>query len=155
MTSLFMRRRFYQLLPRFDPLVTLIYLWRAVSASRCEGRGARLLPFMDKKRIVVSTVVFLILAVLVYVQFREWQAFDWGKFRNLSQQIRWFHVLHAVAWIYFGYVLTGDPVEDFSAAGSAKGFVRRTDRPHADRIHRPSIARATGRTHSPLSHLQA
>ncbi len=60
---------------------------------------------MDKKRILVSTVVFLILALLVYVQFREWRAFDWGKFRSLSQQIRWFHVLHAVAWIYFGYVL--------------------------------------------------
>jgi uncharacterized protein (TIRG00374 family) len=60
---------------------------------------------MDKKRIVMSTAVFLILAVLVYLQFREWQAFDWGKFRNLSQQIRWFHVLHAVLWIYFGYVL--------------------------------------------------
>jgi uncharacterized protein (TIRG00374 family) len=60
---------------------------------------------MDKKRILVSTVVFLLLAVLVYFQFREWRAFDWGKFRSLSQQIRWFHVLHAVAWIYFGYVL--------------------------------------------------
>ncbi|HTC55842.1 MAG TPA: lysylphosphatidylglycerol synthase transmembrane domain-containing protein [Candidatus Sulfotelmatobacter sp.] len=60
---------------------------------------------MDKKRIVASTVVFLILAALVYFQFREWRAFDWGKFRNLSQQISWFHVLHAVLWIYFGYVL--------------------------------------------------
>jgi hypothetical protein len=60
---------------------------------------------MDKKRIVASAVVFLILAVLVYFQFREWQAFDWGKFRNLSQQIRWIHVLHAVLWIYFGYAL--------------------------------------------------
>jgi uncharacterized protein (TIRG00374 family) len=60
---------------------------------------------MDKKRIVVSAVVFLVLATLVYFQFREWQAFDWGKFRNLSQQIRWFHVLHAILWIYFGYVL--------------------------------------------------
>jgi uncharacterized protein (TIRG00374 family) len=60
---------------------------------------------MDKKRIVVSTIVFLILAALVYFQFREWRAFDWSKFRSLSQQIRWFHVLHAVLWIYFGYVL--------------------------------------------------
>jgi glycosyltransferase 2 family protein len=60
---------------------------------------------MDKKRIVVSAVVFLVLAVLVYLQFREWRAFDWGKFRNLSRQIQWLHVLHAVAWIYFGYVL--------------------------------------------------
>jgi uncharacterized protein (TIRG00374 family) len=60
---------------------------------------------MDKKRIVASIVVFLILAVLLYLQVREWQAFDWGKFRSLSRQIRWIHVLHAVAWIYFGYVL--------------------------------------------------
>jgi uncharacterized protein (TIRG00374 family) len=60
---------------------------------------------MDKKRILASAVVFLILAVLVYLQFREWRAFDWSKFRNLSQQIQWIHVLHAVAWIYFGYVL--------------------------------------------------
>ncbi len=60
---------------------------------------------MDKKRIVASVVVFLILAALVYFQFREWRAFDWARFRGLSHQIRWFHVLHAVAWIYFGYVL--------------------------------------------------
>ena len=60
---------------------------------------------MDKKRILVSAVVFLILAALVYFQFREWQAFDWARFRALSHQIKWFHVLHAVAWIYFGYVL--------------------------------------------------
>ncbi len=60
---------------------------------------------MDKKRIIVTTVIFLILVVLVYFQFREWRAFDWSKFRNLSRQIRWIHVLHAVAWIYFGYVL--------------------------------------------------
>ena len=60
---------------------------------------------MDKKRILASLVVFLILAVLLYLQVREWQAFDWGKFRDLSRRIRWIHVLHAVAWIYFGYVL--------------------------------------------------
>lgn len=60
---------------------------------------------MDKKRLIVSIAVFLILAALVYFQFREWQEFDWAKFRGLSSQIRWFHVLHAVLWIYFGYVL--------------------------------------------------
>jgi glycosyltransferase 2 family protein len=60
---------------------------------------------MDKKRILVSAVIFIILAVLVYFQFREWRAFDWSKFRDLSQRIRWFHVIHAILWIYFGYVL--------------------------------------------------
>jgi glycosyltransferase 2 family protein len=60
---------------------------------------------MDKKRILATVAVFLILAFLVYLQYREWQSFDWGKFRSLSQHIRWFHVVHAIAWIYFGYVL--------------------------------------------------
>jgi glycosyltransferase 2 family protein len=60
---------------------------------------------MDRKRILASVVVFLILAVLFYVQFREWQTFDWAKFRDLSKHIRWAHVLHAIAWIYFGYLL--------------------------------------------------
>jgi glycosyltransferase 2 family protein len=60
---------------------------------------------MDKKRILASVVVFLILAVLLYLQVREWQSFDWGKFRDLSRRIQWLHVLHAVAWIYLGYVL--------------------------------------------------
>jgi len=60
---------------------------------------------MDKKRILVTTIIFVVLAALAYFQFREWRAFDWSKFRNLSQQIRWFHVFHAIAWIYFGYVL--------------------------------------------------
>jgi uncharacterized protein (TIRG00374 family) len=60
---------------------------------------------MDKKRILASLVVFLILAVLVYLQFREWRTFDWAKFRSLSQQIRWLHVVHGILWIYFGYVL--------------------------------------------------
>jgi glycosyltransferase 2 family protein len=60
---------------------------------------------MDRKRILASAVVFLIVAALFYLQFREWRAFDWNKFRSLSQQIRWLHVIHAIFWIYFGYVL--------------------------------------------------
>lgn len=60
---------------------------------------------MNKKRILASVVVFVILAVLVYYQFREYRDFDWAKFRGLSHQIRWLHVIHGVAWIYFGYVL--------------------------------------------------
>src|SRR5258707_12113041 len=89
----------------FDPPGTVIYLESAVFALRCQGRGARLLPFMDKKRIIVTTVIFLILAFLVYFQFREWREFDWSKFRNLSRQIRWIHGLHPVAWVNFGYIL--------------------------------------------------
>jgi uncharacterized protein (TIRG00374 family) len=60
---------------------------------------------MDKKRIVASAVVFLILAALVYLQYRHWQTFDWGTFWAQTGRIRKIHVLHAIALIYIGYVL--------------------------------------------------
>jgi hypothetical protein len=60
---------------------------------------------MDKKRILASAVVFLILAVLVYLQYRHWQSFDWGTFWAETHHIRKIHVLHAIALIYIGYFL--------------------------------------------------
>ncbi len=90
---------------RFDPPLPLIYLGTAVSASPCEGRGARLLPFMDKKRIAATLVVFLILAVLVYLQYRHWQTFDWGTFWAQTHRINKVKVLRGIGWIYIGYVL--------------------------------------------------
>ena len=59
---------------------------------------------MDKKRIVASVVVFLILAVLVYLQVRHWQTFDWGTFWAQTHRIKKVHVLHAIALIYIAYV---------------------------------------------------
>ncbi len=60
---------------------------------------------MDKKRILASVVVFLILAVLVYLQYKHWQSFDWGTFWAQIHRIKKFHVLHAVALIYIAYLL--------------------------------------------------
>src|SRR5579872_2332641 len=60
---------------------------------------------MDKKRIVASIVVFLILAVLIYLQYRHWQSFDWGTFWAQTHRIKKLHVLHAIALIYIGYVM--------------------------------------------------
>src|SRR5271155_4180646 len=60
---------------------------------------------MDKKRIVASAVVFLILAVLLYLQYRHWQSFDWGTFWAQTHRIKKAHVLHAVALIYLAYFL--------------------------------------------------
>ena len=73
-------------------------------ASR-EGRGARLLIGMDKKRILASVVVFVILAVLFYLQYRHWRSFDWGMFWGQLHRINKLHVLHGIALIYFAYVL--------------------------------------------------
>ncbi len=60
---------------------------------------------MDKKRILASVAVFLILAILVYLQYRHWRSFDWGTFWAQIHRIRKIHVLHAIALVYAAYVL--------------------------------------------------
>lgn len=60
---------------------------------------------MDKKRILASVVVFLILAILFYLQYRHWRSFDWGTFWTQTHRINKFRVFYAVALIYFAYVL--------------------------------------------------
>src|SRR5229473_6883007 len=59
---------------------------------------------MNKKRYVVYAVVSLVLAVLVYLQFRTWQNFDWARFRETRPQ-KWIHVLHGIALIYLAYAV--------------------------------------------------
>src|SRR5208282_5915880 len=74
------------------------------AASRFALRGPRRnFPFMDKKRILASVVVFLILAVLVYLQYRHWRTFDWPTFWSQTHRIKKIHVLHGVALIYLAY----------------------------------------------------
>jgi glycosyltransferase 2 family protein len=60
---------------------------------------------MDKKRILASVVVFLILAILIYLQYRHWRTFDWGTFWSQTHRIKKFQVLYAIALIYFAYGL--------------------------------------------------
>lgn len=55
---------------------------------------------MNRKRILVLSVVFVVLAVLVYFQVREWRRFDWEKFAAGSEGIRWWGVLYAVVLVY-------------------------------------------------------
>jgi uncharacterized protein (TIRG00374 family) len=60
---------------------------------------------MDKKRILASLVVFCILAILVYLQYRHWRTFDWGTFWSQTHRIKKWHVFHGVVLIYLGYVV--------------------------------------------------
>jgi len=60
---------------------------------------------MDRKRILASVVVFLILAFLVYLQYRHWRTFDWGTFWSQTHRIKKLHVLHGILLIYAGYIL--------------------------------------------------
>lgn len=60
---------------------------------------------MDKKRILASIVVFCILAILVYLQYRHWRTFDWGTFWSQTHRIKWWHVFHGIVLIYLAYIV--------------------------------------------------
>jgi len=60
---------------------------------------------MDKKRILASVVVFCILAILIYLQYRHWRTFDWGTFWSQTHRIKKWHVFHGILLIYLAYVV--------------------------------------------------
>jgi uncharacterized protein (TIRG00374 family) len=60
---------------------------------------------MDKKRILASVAVFLVLAALFYLQYRHWQSFDWPTFWAQTDRVNKLHVFHSLALIYLGYIL--------------------------------------------------
>ena len=56
---------------------------------------------MKRKQIIISILVVIVLAALVYLQIREWRRFDWQKFAEGSEGINWLRVLSGVALVYF------------------------------------------------------
>lgn len=60
---------------------------------------------MDRKRILASAVVFLILVGLFYLQYRHWRTFDWATFWSQTHRIKKIHVLHGIALIYIAYYM--------------------------------------------------
>src|SRR5712691_10050903 len=60
---------------------------------------------MDKKRILITSGILVVLAALVYLQFRHWKSFDWATFWSETHQVNPWHIVHAIALIYLGYVL--------------------------------------------------
>ena len=58
---------------------------------------------MSRKRMVITGLVLLVFALLVYLQFRTWKSFDWAKL--LQYRPDWRHILHGIVLIYFAYFL--------------------------------------------------
>jgi uncharacterized protein (TIRG00374 family) len=58
---------------------------------------------MNHKKYAAYAVVFLVLAVLVYLQFRTWRDFDWA--RLFQYRLNWRHILHGIGYIYLAYFL--------------------------------------------------
>lgn len=61
----------------------------------------------DRKRYLIYGVIFLILAFLVYLQFRTWKNFDWTTFWSQTGQVREhkLYVLGSITLIYTAYFL--------------------------------------------------
>jgi uncharacterized protein (TIRG00374 family) len=59
---------------------------------------------MDRKRLLIYALVLAILALLAYMQFREWRTFDWARFFEQARTITWKHVFHGVVLIYLSYI---------------------------------------------------
>ena len=60
---------------------------------------------MNKKRILIYGAVFVVLALLIYLQFQHWRNFDWGKFLEHTRDLAWRNVVFAILLIYFSYIL--------------------------------------------------
>ena len=58
---------------------------------------------MGKNRAIATAVVAVILAGLVYLQFRTWTSFEWS--RLLQYDFAWRHILHGIELIYLAYFL--------------------------------------------------
>src|SRR5436853_7459911 len=60
---------------------------------------------MTKKQILLYGLAAVVLAVLVYMQFRTWRNFDWPTFWSQTDEVNKSHIFHAIALIYLAYVM--------------------------------------------------
>jgi hypothetical protein len=60
---------------------------------------------MNKKRIVLTIFVILVLAALTYLQFRTWRSFNWQVFFEQTREANLWRIASAVLIIYCGYFL--------------------------------------------------
>src|SRR5260370_6880231 len=60
---------------------------------------------MNKKKMLITVLVLVALAALVYLQVKRWRKFDWQTFKEQTEDVKLFYVGLGVAVIYFDYYL--------------------------------------------------
>ena len=60
---------------------------------------------MKKKQILSLAIITAILGVLIYLQFRSWQAFDWAKFRQYTGDVSLWHIAAGIGLVYLAYFM--------------------------------------------------
>src|SRR5207237_416858 len=77
-----------------DPRAPVIYLGMGVfgyASDTCLRLGRA--HSMTKKQIVLYGLAAVVLAVLVYMQFRTWRNFDWPTFWSQTDEVNKSHIL--------------------------------------------------------------
>src|SRR5665213_1936012 len=59
---------------------------------------------MKRNRWLTMGVVFALLVILVYIQFRTLRSFQWPVLAQAFDSIRWMHIVLGTALIYGAYV---------------------------------------------------
>ena len=60
---------------------------------------------MSKKRFLITALVLVVLAALVYLQVRTWKKFDWHRFWVATHNTNKFYLVAGVALVYADYIL--------------------------------------------------
>jgi glycosyltransferase 2 family protein len=60
---------------------------------------------MDRKRLLITSAILFIFAVLAYLQFRTWRNFDWDLFLSQTHHINKLHIFHGIVLIFVAYLL--------------------------------------------------
>jgi uncharacterized protein (TIRG00374 family) len=60
---------------------------------------------MTKRRFLITALVLVVLAALVYLQVRAWKKFDWHRFWMATHNTNKFYLVAGVALVYADYIL--------------------------------------------------
>jgi uncharacterized membrane protein YbhN (UPF0104 family) len=98
---------------------------------------------MNKKRFLITALVLVVLAALVYLQVRTWKKFDWHRFWMATHNTNKFYLVAGVALVYADY---------FLRAVRWKIMLRPVcpEAKSADLLCRAGPAGKAGRVHPPL-----
>ena len=97
---------------------------------------------MNKKKILISVLVLMVLAALVYLQVRTWRRFDWHRFWAATQHTQKLYLLAGV-----GLLSAGATLEDHVASCLQYQSLPVAAAYH-NRVHRVGPVRTPRRIHT-------
>jgi uncharacterized protein (TIRG00374 family) len=60
---------------------------------------------MNRKRLLIFSIVLAVLCLLIYLQVRAWKTFDWKLFWKNTEDVNWLYLFYGLALTYIAYAL--------------------------------------------------